>query len=306
MEQEINKSLKKTDKVSPMPKQLGYTTYETGYCYGFDGNKVYYEVHGTQGPYVILVYGVACLMNHWIYQTTELSKTHRVVLFDYRGHHKSENHPNLGMDYVAHDIKCLMEHLKVEKAHLVGHSFGVPVVVKFNKLYPENTNNIVLINGFVYNPLDEIFKFPVSKKLISLFENLSLSAPHLSQWLWKKAVNNILSQIGAGLLGGFNLERTSFKDIEIYTQGLENLNLKVVLAYMNEILNLDLRDDLQDLTARALVVSGLRDGITPTHQQDLMKALIPEAEIVKFAEGSHCTQLDIPEQLNPVLRGFLT
>lgn len=302
MDLEINSSLRATDTL-PMGK-LAYTTTENGFCYGSDGNKVYYEVHGQSGPYVVLVYGVACLMNHWIYQTAELSKTHRVVLFDYRGHHKSEYHPNMGMDYVAADIKYLLEHLNIPQAYFAGHSFGVPVVVRLNQLYPELSLGNVLINGFVYNPLDELFKLPVSKKLISTVESLHENAPQLSQWVWKKAVNNLLTQVTCGVLGGFNLERTSFKDIEVYTQGLENLRLKVLVAYMKELVNSDLREDLPEVEAQTLVISGLRDGITPSHQQDLMKALLPNAEIIKFPEGSHCTQLDLPDILNPILRDF--
>lgn len=302
MDIEIN-SLNFISDTSNM-KQREYTPSRNGYCLGSDGNKVYYEVHGDSGPWVVLVYGVACLMNHWIYQTAELSKTHRVIIFDYRGHHKSETHPNLGMNYVAEDIKCLLDHLNVDQAYMAGHSFGVPIVVKFNLLFPNVSLGNVLINGFVYNPLDELFKLPVSKKLMQTLESLQGQAPQLTQWIWKKAVNNIITQISCGILGGFNLERTSFKDIEVYTQGLANLSLKVLLAYMQELVSMDLRDDLPLIQTRTLVLSGLRDGITPSHQQDLMKALLGEAEIIKIPEGSHCTQLDLPDVVNPILLDF--
>jgi pimeloyl-ACP methyl ester carboxylesterase len=117
-------------------------------------------------------------------------------------------------------------------------------------------------------------------------------------------VNNILTQLGAGLLGGFNLELISFKDIEIYTQALENLKVEVVLKYMEDLVNADLRDDLKTIQAKALIISGLRDGITPTHQQELMKNLIPDAAIERIKDGSHCTQLDMPETVNALLRDF--
>lgn len=269
-----------------------------------DNNLVYYEVHGDKGPAIVLVYGVACLMNHWVYQVSELSKNHRVILFDYRGHHKSETTKKLNTDLVAKDVKALLDHLKIEKAHLVGHSFGVPVGVRFANLFPEALDRLVLINGFVYNPLDELFKIPVSQKLIQSLEVFQSYAPGASQWLWKKAVNNMFAQVGAGLLGGFNLEFIPFKDIEIYTQGLENLEVKVVLEYMKDLVNTDLRKDLKKVQSKSLVISGLRDGITPPHQQVLMKNLIPDCEIVKFKEGSHCTQLDLPEPVNEKLIHF--
>lgn len=274
------------------------------YFNSFDSTKIYYELHGESGPVVVLVYGVACQMNHWIYQVSDLSKDYRVLLFDYRGHHKSETSENLNMDLVAQDLSALLDHLNIKKAHIVGHSFGVPVGVKFANNCPEKTHSLVLINGFVYNPLDELFKFPVSKKLIEYLANFQQFAPTLSQWLWKKAVNNILTQIGAGLLGGFNLELASFKDIEIYTQALENLHVDVVIKYMQDLVNTDLRDDLKNIQAKSLIISGLKDGITPSRQQELMKNLIPNASIERIKEGSHCTQLDMPDHVNSLLRNF--
>jgi pimeloyl-ACP methyl ester carboxylesterase len=250
---------------------------QKSYFNSFDDTRIYYELHGDTGPVVVLIYGVACQMNHWVYQVSNLSQDHRVLLFDYRGHHKSEASNNLTMETVAQDLGALLDHLKIEKAHIVGHSFGVPVGVKFANLFSHKTSSIVCINGFVYNPLDELFKFPVSKKLIEYLYTFQTFAPSLSQWLWEKSVNNILTQLGAGLLGGFNLELISFKDIEIYTQALENLKVEVVLKYMEDLVNADLRDDLKT---------------------------IPDAAIERIKDGSHCTQLDMPETVNALLRDF--
>lgn len=284
------------------------TTVKKDYFESFDSTNIYYELHGDSGPVVVLIYGVACQMNHWVYQVSNLSKDYQVLLFDYRGHHKSsfsnESSSNFTTDVVAQDLAALMDHLKISKGHIVGHSFGVPVGIRFANLFPEKVESLVFINGFVYNPLDELFRFPVSKKLIETLSVFQNYAPQLSQWLWKKAVNNILTQLGAGLLGGFNLELISFKDIEIYTQALENLKVEVIISYMQDLIDTDLRDDLKQITAPALIISGLRDGITPSHQQELMKNLIPEASIVRIRDGSHCTQLDMPDLVNTILRDF--
>lgn len=274
------------------------------YFESFDGTQIYYEIHGDKGPVVTLIYGVACQMNHWIYQVSDLSQDHRVLLFDYRGHHKSATSDLLTMDAVAQDLAALLNHLKIKKTHVVGHSFGVPVGVKFASLFPEKTQSLVLINGFVYNPLDELFRAPVSKKLIQYLDTFRSFAPGVSQFLWSKAANNIFFQITAGLLGGFNLELASFKDIEIYTQALENLKVEVVLKYMQNLVDTDLRDDLRSIKTNALVISGLRDGITPSHQQDLMKNLLENGHIERIKDGSHCTQLDMPEIVNAILRNF--
>lgn len=274
------------------------------YFESFDGTKIYYELHGDKGPVITLIYGVACQMNHWVYQVSDFSQDYQVLLFDYRGHHKSDPSEDLTMEVVAQDLGALLKHLKIEKTHIVGHSFGVPVGVKFANLFPEQTQSIVMINGFVYNPLDELFRVPVSEKLIKYLSTFRFYAPSVSQFLWAKAANNLIFQITAGLLGGFNLELIPFKDIEIYTQAIENLKVEVVLKYMENLVATDIREDLKNIEAPALVISGQKDGITPPHQQDLMKNLLPNGKIERIKEGSHCTQLDMPEIVNSILRDF--
>ena len=61
---------------------------KTGYYKAFDGTPIYYETRGSGEP-IVFIYGIACLMNHWHHQVEFFSKTHQVILFDIRGHHKS-------------------------------------------------------------------------------------------------------------------------------------------------------------------------------------------------------------------------
>ena len=83
------------------------------------------------------------------------SKNYKVILYDFRAHHKSsipENPNNLNMESMAKDIDCLMKHLKLEKATFIGHSFGGQVIIKTYDLFPDYFSNIVFINCFIRNP----------------------------------------------------------------------------------------------------------------------------------------------------------
>lgn len=51
------------------------------------------------------------------------------------------------IDYFSRSIAAVMLDVKIERAVLVGHSMGAPVVGQFHKLHPEKTLGLVLVDG---------------------------------------------------------------------------------------------------------------------------------------------------------------
>jgi pimeloyl-ACP methyl ester carboxylesterase len=96
----------------------------------FDSNgvKIHYVVEG-QGEPVILVHGfTASIPVQWQLPGifSKLSKDYQVIALDNRGHGKSDkphDPEQYGAEMVA-DVVRLMDHLKIEKAHVVGYSMG--------------------------------------------------------------------------------------------------------------------------------------------------------------------------------------
>jgi pimeloyl-ACP methyl ester carboxylesterase len=54
-----------------------------------DGVKIHYEVHGS-GPPLILTHGYSSTSEMWRGQIEALSKNHKLVLWDMRGHGQSD------------------------------------------------------------------------------------------------------------------------------------------------------------------------------------------------------------------------
>lgn len=279
----------------------------TGHFSSFDGTSIYYEIRGEGEP-LILVYGIACLMNHWHHQIEFFSKKYQVITFDLRGHQKSNpvvNLSELTMDSLSQDLLGLMDHLKIKKAHAMGHSFGVPILINSYRLQPERFKSFTFINGFAKNPIKGMFGLDVVEPFYRFVRQQYKTLPDLWNSLWKVAIDNPMSMTIAALAGGFNLRLTQFKDIEVYMRGVARLNLQVFLDLFESLMNYDGEVTLPDIKIPTLVLSGERDMVTPLKFQTHMKDLIPNSEFVLVPYGSHCTQLDFPEYTNLKLEKFL-
>ncbi|MFW9876350.1 MAG: alpha/beta fold hydrolase, partial [Candidatus Thorarchaeota archaeon] len=93
-----------------------------------NGIKFCYEIHGNGDP-VLLVHGFGAKKESWIAQTSPLVKHFKVIRFDNRGAGKSDRpDASYTMEIFADDINGLLDHLEIEKTHIIGWSLGGMIV----------------------------------------------------------------------------------------------------------------------------------------------------------------------------------
>ena len=279
----------------------------TGTFKSFDGTPIYYEVRGHGKP-LVLCYGIACPMNHWIHQVRHFSKSYQVILFDYRGHHQTpapEDLANLSIDAIVQDMHLLLQHLGIERASFWGHSYGAQLLLRAYELYPEMFDNFISINGFATNPLKGMFGLDIIEKIIPWVNEGMRSYSDFITRLWRAGVMSPLAIPLSALAGGFNLSLTKVKDIEVYAQAVAAMDLGVFLHLLKQMMDYDGRPVLADITVPTLIISGEKDGVTPMGFQELMHNEIRNSQLQKVPYGSHCTQLDMPDFVNLRIEKFL-
>lgn len=280
---------------------------ETGTFRSFDGTRIYYEERGEGFP-IILNYGIGCLINHWRPQIRHFSQGYRVIAWDYRAHHRSEipeNREHLSLDAMAQDLKALMDHLQIQQASWWGHSFGAELVIRAYDLFPELTHSIVFINGFAQNPLSGMFGSDLTESFFQLFKSGYEKLPETISFLFKSGVQNPLAIKLSALAGGFNLNLTSLKDIEIYARGIASMDLSAFLQLFETMLRYDGKPVLERIAVPTLIIGGKQDSVTPPKHQEEIHRLVKGSSLLMVPYGSHCTQLDMPELVNLKIEGFL-
>ncbi|MEN0058098.1 MAG: alpha/beta hydrolase [Bdellovibrio sp.] len=279
----------------------------TGSFTSCDGTPIYYEVRGEGEP-LVLVYGIACLINHWHHQIEYFSKKYKVIAFDLRGHQKSTpltDPKQVSMDALARDISGLLKHLKIRRAHFAGHSFGAPLLLKLYEQNPQIFLSMTFINGFAHNPIKGMFGLDVIEPFFYFLKERYERQPELWNTLWKMAIDNPMTMYLTALAGGFNLKVTHFKDIEVYMRGVARLNLSVFLNMFEVLMEYNGEHVLEKITVPALIISGEKDMVTPIRFQYHFKEKIKHSEFVLVPYGSHCTQLDFPDYTNLKIEQFL-
>jgi pimeloyl-ACP methyl ester carboxylesterase len=114
-----------------------------------DGNRIHYESVGSGREALVLIHGWSGATTVWKLQVPELAKrAARVIAVDLPGHGRSDKPQTAySMDLFARSIEAVLRDAGVDRAVLVGHSMGTPVVRQFYRLYPEKTLALIAVDG---------------------------------------------------------------------------------------------------------------------------------------------------------------
>jgi pimeloyl-ACP methyl ester carboxylesterase len=119
-----------------------------------DGLKVHWASAGNGKQTVILIHGWTCDSSSWAYQLPALSKKYRVITLDLPGHGQSASPADgkFTSDLFARAVESVRAEAKAEKAVLIGHSMGVPVIRQYAGLYPAHVAGLIAVDGPLVRP----------------------------------------------------------------------------------------------------------------------------------------------------------
>lgn len=109
-----------------------------------DGSALHYEKHGA-GPLVVLVTGLAGVLDWWRPAIPLLAASHNVVAHDLRGCGRSADAGDVSMAAQARDVLALADACGVDRFTVVGASFGGCVVQELLCTAPERLTAAVLL-----------------------------------------------------------------------------------------------------------------------------------------------------------------
>ena len=104
-------------------------------------DRLYYEVHGDKGPYILLVHGLLSSRAQWLPNLETLSTFCRPVVVELFGHGRSPS-PSVHEFYLpenyAREFETIRKDLGIKKWFICGQSMGASLTLLYSIMYPES------------------------------------------------------------------------------------------------------------------------------------------------------------------------
>jgi pimeloyl-ACP methyl ester carboxylesterase len=108
------------------------------------GFRMAYESTGSGEP-LLLINGLGSDRSEWIFQIPDFARRYRVVAFDNRGAGDSETPPGpYSTERMADDAAALLDHLAIDRAHVLGVSLGGMIAQEVALRHPGRVRKLVL------------------------------------------------------------------------------------------------------------------------------------------------------------------
>lgn len=254
--------------------------------------KLFYESHGTGEP-LVLIPGFASGAWSWFGQIEDLSKQFRVITFDPRGiaGSKISDTEEVSLQTIAGDIVALLDELEIEKAHILGASFGGFAAQEFALAFPERLNKLVLactsFGGANHVPpaWDVLLAFASTEEM------------------------NSSARIRKFMIPAFTPEfRSEHAETVEKVCRLREQNIvpeNVYLAQLQAATTFDSEKRVAAIEAETLVLTGKADIVVPPQNSYNLAKAIPGAKLKVIEGGSHMFFIEKANAFNKIVKEFL-
>ena len=252
---------------------------QTGQYADVNGIKMYYEIHGSGSPLVLLHGGGSTIHTTFGTILPALAKTHKVIAIELQAHgHTGDRDAPESFEQDAADVAELLKQLNIDKADIFGFSNGGQTAMEMGIKHPDRVHKLIIASAFYKRDA-------APEGFWKGFDNPKFS--DMPQ-VYKDEYLKIKDQ--AGLMNMFNKDVQRMKNFKDWTD-----------------------DEIRSIKAPALVVIGDHDLPSPEHAAE-MSRLMPHGRlaILPGTHGSYIgeamswgTHSKVPELFVALLDEFL-
>jgi pimeloyl-ACP methyl ester carboxylesterase len=242
-----------------------------------DGIGIYYEDHGHGLP-ILFSHGFGASTGMWQGQVDALRDAYRLILWDMRGHGESDSPDDQALyshQHTVEDMRALLDHLRIDRAVIAGHSLGGFMSLAFHVHYPQR------VQGLILQGCGPGYRNPEARAA------------------WNARAEQrarTLQDQGLAVLGGGS-------EVRVSTQRSAMGLARAARGILTQV-DASAIDSLPHIAVPVLVIVGDRD--TPfLNGSHYMAGKIPHVTKVVVAQAGHGVNVDQPAVVNRILRHFL-
>lgn len=257
--------------------------------------NLYYEEMG-QGNEIVFIHGWSGSSEFFKPQLEELSKSNRVIIYDLKGHGRSEVvDRGLTMKGFAEDLQDLIIGLKLNKPVLIGWSMGAMIIFEYIKQFgTESISKIGILDMTPKLINDKTWSYGLSHGIFIEEDQkytLTLLADDYGEYL-KKFIK-------------FALPYKAEEDlIQVFKDAEKNSPL-VLIAMWHAMGVSDYRQILHDIDIPALIVYGGKSTLYNADTARYMADRISKSKLVEFESATHFLVVEEADRLTKEVYDFV-
>jgi len=255
-----------------------------------NGIDLFYDIKGAGEP-LLLIAGFLCDHAYWSLLMPSLVSHYQVIRLDNRGMGRSSAPDSpYSIKHMASDVAALLDHIGIDKVHLVGHSMGGQIAQELVLANPQKVKTLMLLSSWAkgderFNSIIETWGDLPAKVDLKLYQKVILP------WIFTDEFYSIPGMI----------------------EGLIEFAIKYPLAPTNRtlyhhtqaILSSDTTERLKHIHCPTLVMVGKQDILTPVKFSKQLAQDIPNAEFVVLNRGGHGFLVESPDTVASAMLNFL-
>ena len=263
-----------------------------------DGVKLYFEESGS-GRAILLIHEFSGDYRAWEQQVRYFARRYRCITYNARGYPPSEVPESLdkySQRRAVDDAVNVLDHLKIDKAHVVGLSMGGFSALHFGILYPERAVSVVVGAAGMGAEPDKTAQFRREVQVVA------------DRWE-REGAKQFAPIYGAGP----GREQLEMKDPRGYKEFIDQLSehssqgaaLTLRGVQGKRPSPFELVPQLQQMTVPTLIIHGDEDR-SCLNTGVFLKNTIPSAGLMVFPKTGHTINLEEPALFNFALQDFFT
>ena len=281
-----------------------------GFARTDDDAQIYWRTVGSGELTLVCCNGIGVGVSFWDYVLARFAPTHRVLVWDYRGHGRSTPfHKGMSVNIprLARDLGLVCADAGVETAVFLGHSMGSQVILERTRQAPDQVLGLVSVLGTFGHPLDTFADLPISRQLFDLLIATARSYPRTLDWMGSLLVASPVAFDAGRILKLVDGGRIKREDLRQYLHHLAGGISFAFFFHMAESMGEHTaRDILHTITCPSLVIAGEFDSFTPPRLAQELADGLQDSSLLMLEGASHAGLLEQPERMNEEIAQFLS
>ncbi|MBI3850867.1 MAG: alpha/beta hydrolase [Verrucomicrobia bacterium] len=255
--------------------------------------------HGEGAP-VVFVHGALGDYRTWNAQLKTFARHHRAIAYSRRYHHPAhcaDDVTDYTADRHASDLAALICRLKLQPAHVIGHSYGGAVAAWLAARHPELVRTLVLAEPTLFSLLTpKPENRPLVQELISLTEQV------LARWQIEGAEAALRHFINA-VIAPWTFDELA---APVRAVMMDNINTLKPMLLGTSSTTAFKSEHARKIKAPTLLLEG--ELSTAVFRQTIreLQADLPSSELITLPDVSHGLHLENPRQFNQTVLEFLS